>query len=93
MSGALFLGIAALMSLGVFLNGRRFSRLTEEKLLDGRTQIEMLPGMARGRTRLEQARLVGRVQMIAAPLFLLLVAALCFGLLGPVDGIETIELT
>jgi hypothetical protein len=30
--------------------------------------------------------------MIFAPLFLLLVAALCFGLLGPVEGIEPIRI-
>ncbi len=93
MSGALFLAIAALMSLAVFLNGLRFSRMPEEKLLDGWTYIEMPSFLARGRTPVEQARLFGRTSMIAAPLFLLLVAALCFGLLGPVDGIETIELT
>ena len=93
MSGALFLAIAALMCLGVFLNGLRFSRMSEEKLLDGRTQVEMPSFLARGRTPAAQARLFGRISMILAPLFLLLIAALCFGLLGPVDGIETIELT
>jgi hypothetical protein len=35
---------------------------------------------------------IGRFMMIFAPLFLLIVAAICFGLFGPVDGIETIDL-
>jgi hypothetical protein len=47
----------------------------------------------RGRSRLESARLFGVISMILAPLFLLFFVALCFGLFGPVEGIETIELT
>ncbi len=93
MSGSIFLAVAALMSLGVFLNGLRFMRMSEDRLLDGRTQIEMPSFLARGRSPVARARLAGRISMIFAPLFLLLVAALCFGLFGPVQGLETIKLT
>jgi hypothetical protein len=90
-SGWLFLGIVALISFGVFANGMRFSRMSEDRL--GGVQLEMPSFLAKGRTRVEQTRLFGRISMIAAPLFLVLVAALCFGLFGPVDGIETIKFT
>ncbi|HEX8642620.1 MAG TPA: hypothetical protein VF702_01760 [Allosphingosinicella sp.] len=49
-----------------------------------------LVGLRSSRTPGE--RRIGRIMMIWAPLFLLIVAALCFGLFGPVDGIETIDL-
>ena len=91
MSGWFFLGVCALICLGVFLNGLRFLRMPEEKILGGRMQIEMPGFLARSRTPVEQVRLLARIMMIFAPLFLLLVAALCFGLLGPVDGIQTID--
>ena len=90
--GRLFLGVTALICAGAFLNGLRFSRMSEERTRSGRVQMEMPAFLARGRSRLEQARLFGRISMVAAPLFLLLVAALCFGLLGPVEGIEPIRI-
>jgi hypothetical protein len=92
-SGWTFLGICALISLVAFLNGVRFARMSEERIADGRLQIEMPPFLTRGRTPTEQVHLLGRIFMITAPLFFLLVAALCFGLLGPVQGVETIKLT
>ena len=36
--------------------------------------------------------LIGKIQMIFAPLFLGFACALTFGFLGPVEGIETIKL-
>ena len=93
MSSWAFLGISALICIGCFLNGVRFARMSDEKALDPRILLEM-PNRwgGRERTKGEAARLFGRISMIAALLFLLLIAALCFGLMGPVDGIETIEL-
>jgi len=90
MSGAIFLGIATLICVGLFLNGLRFSRMPEERARDSRVMIELPFGLGHNRSRAEQARLIGRIQMIVAPLFLLFIAALAFGLLGPVEGIETI---
>lgn len=88
MSGWIFLGIAALICLGSFLNGLRFARATENPLAG--KSLFGLP--VRGSdTPVEKLRFMGLIFMITAPLFLLLVAALCFGLFGPVDGIETIS--
>jgi ABC-type Fe3+-siderophore transport system permease subunit len=89
MSGWLFLGGAALMSVALFLHGLRFARMTENPWAGQR-----LLGMPVGGSdaSVETVRRLGLLFMIAGPLFLLLVAALCFGLLGRVDGIETILL-
>ena len=92
MSGALFLGITTLISLGAFLNGVRFARMSDERLANGRFHIEMPAFLARNRTAGDQVRLLGRLQIIFAPIFLLFSAALSFGLLGPVEGIQTIQL-
>ena len=92
MSGWLFLAVTALICLGAFLNGVRFTRMPENQVQSDRTAIELPSWLARNRTKVEAARLVGRIQMIAAPLFLIFFAALSFGLLGPVDGIQTIKL-
>jgi hypothetical protein len=81
--GRLFLALAALICAGVFLTGLRFSRMSDEKVQGGRVQMELPPFLMRGRTKVEQVHLFGRMMMIAAPLFLLFLAALAFGLLGP----------
>ena len=82
MSGWTFLAIGFVICALDFLIGLRFSRMTDEQIAGG-------PG---NRTRSPAAfRRIGRILMITAPLFLLLVAAFCFGLFGPVDGIETIR--
>jgi hypothetical protein len=91
--GRLFLGVSSLICFGGFLVGLRFWRMSEETIHSGRLQMELPAFIVRGRTPVEQVRLFGRIMMIAAPLFLLFFAALSFGLLGPVDGIKTIELT
>ena len=87
-NGWLFLGIVTLICVGVFLNGVRFARKTENPWADKR-----LFGMPVSGSELpiEKVRRMGLLFMIAAPLFLLLFASLCFGLLGPVEGIETIK--
>ena len=87
--GRIFLGITSLISVGVFLNGLRFARMTSnpwagKKLLGLPVEGSELP--------IEQVNRIGKLQMIAAPLFLLFFGALSFGLLGPVAGIATIEL-
>jgi hypothetical protein len=92
-NGWIFLGVASLICAGAFLIGLRFSRMPEERIRSGRLQMELPSFLVRGRTQVEQVHLFGRIMMIAAPLFLLFFAALSFGLLGPVAGIETIELT
>jgi hypothetical protein len=83
--GMLFLGAASLICAAAFLVGLRFSRMTEEKLAGRQYQLEMPAFLARKRTPAEQFRLLGRMMMIVAPLFLLFFAALSFGLLGPFD--------
>lgn len=89
MSGALLLGIAALICAGAFFNGLRFARATRNPLA-GKTLLG-LP--VQGSTRpVEQIRRIGVLFMVAAPVFLILVTALCFGLLGPVQGITPITL-
>ncbi|HEY0027012.1 MAG TPA: hypothetical protein VGC35_04010 [Allosphingosinicella sp.] len=92
-SGLLFLGASSLICVGGFLAGLRFARMPEERVLAGGVQMELPAFLVRGRSRVEQVHLFGRTLMIAAPLLLLFFAALSFGLLGPVDGIETIKLT
>ncbi|MGN6268311.1 MAG: hypothetical protein ACTHM0_00275 [Sphingomonas sp.] len=78
MSGWLFLAIATLICLGVFANGVRFSR-----------------GAERLATRLRQppakVRQIGQIFMVAAPVFWLLVLALCLGVFGPVPNIQPIQ--
>jgi hypothetical protein len=93
MNGWAFLGVNALLCACVFLNGLRFARMSDEEALNPRILLEM-PNRwgGRERTKGEAARLFGRMSMIAAPLYLIFVAVLCFGLLGPVNGIETIDL-
>lgn len=87
MNGALFLGIAALICVALFFNGLRFARATSNPLA-GKTLFG-LP--VQGSTRSAgQIRRTGKLFMIAAPAFLILVTALCFGLLGPVQGITPI---
>jgi hypothetical protein len=89
MNGWIFLGIVSLISVGAFLNGLRFARMTENPLAGKR-----LFGMPVGGSDMPigRVRQLGLLFMIAAPLFLLLAAAVSLGLLGPVDGIETIQL-
>ena len=73
-----FLAIVTLICLGVFANGVRFSRGAEHFA----TRLRQPPA---------NIRRIGRVFMIAAPLFWLLVLALCLGLFGPVPNIQPIQ--
>ncbi len=89
--GRIFLGVTALICLGAFLIGLRFSRMSEETILSGRLQMELPSFLMRGRTLVEQVHLFGRIMMIVAPVFLLFFSALSFGFFGPVEGIKTIR--
>jgi hypothetical protein len=89
MSGTLFLGLAALFCVALFFNGLRLARATSNPLAG--KQLFGLP--VQGSTRsIAQVRRTGLFFMVAAPLFLIVVTALVFGLLGPVGGITPITL-
>lgn len=90
MSGWLFLGIATVMCLGVFLNGMRFAYVTANPWAGKRLFGMPVEG---SEMSVAQVRRLGRLQMLLAPAIWLLFVAFCFGLLGPVDGIETIDLS
>ncbi|HAF42060.1 MAG TPA: hypothetical protein DCG90_09905 [Sphingobium sp.] len=87
--GRVFLSIVAVIALGVFVNGLRFARMTSNPFVGRR-----LFGMPMEGSELPIGRLnlIGKIQMIFAPLFLGFACALTFGFLGPVEGIETIKL-
>lgn len=87
MDGRLFLAIVTPMCVAVFFNGLRFARMRANPFV-GRT----VPGfpIEGGEVSVASLRRLGRIQMISAPLFLALFAAMCFGLFGPVEGITVI---
>ena len=87
--GSVFLGFATLIAVGVCLNGWRFARMKHNPFA-GRKLLGMdVEGHAMS---VKQLNLLGCVQMVAAPAFLVLFACMAFGLLGPVNGITTIKL-
>jgi hypothetical protein len=86
--GRIFLAISALICLGVFANGWRFARMTKNPFA-GR-KLGGLP-IQGSELSIHQLRRIGKLQMLAAVIMLPLFAALSFGLLGPVDGIQTIN--
>jgi hypothetical protein len=83
MSGVLFLAIIALVCIGDFLIGLWFVRMSARPLNE-------LPAGVRASSPEQLAR-IGRLFMIAAPIFFLVMAAVCFGLFGPVGGITPIR--
>lgn len=86
--GRIFLALATVMSLGLFLNGWRFSRMTQNPWVGRRLLWQDVGG---GDLPIEQVRRFGRIQMIAAPIFLLFFAALAFGMFGSVQGIDVLR--
>ncbi len=78
MNGWLFLAIVSLITLAVFLNGLRFSRMTKS------------PFASAGMTP-KQLQRAGKFQMLAAPILWLLFALMIFGVFGPVEGVSTIK--
>lgn len=87
MSGALLLGIATLICIGVFLNGLRFARVTENPLAGRRLLGMPVQG---SNMPVEKMRQMGRVFMAASPLFWLFFAVICFGLV-PAQNIQPIQ--
>jgi hypothetical protein len=73
--------IGTLICIGLFANGVRFARYPA-------SNVELMPG----RRTAPSPRVIGRIFLAAAPLFWLLWTAVCFGLLGPVQNIQTIQL-
>jgi len=80
-SGWTMWAIGTLICLAALANGVRFARKPADT-------FERIPG-GRGTP---SPRTLGRVIIIAAPLFWLFWTALWFGLFGPVQNIQTIQL-
>lgn len=87
--GRVFLAVAALICLGVFVNGIRFARMTGNPWAGKKLFGQDVQG---AELSVNRVRMIGWFQAIFAPIFFLFLAALAFGLLGPVEGIETIKL-
>jgi hypothetical protein len=89
-SGWLMLIIGNLIALGVCLNGFRFSRVTTAPFKElhwfGRTINDP-------KDVLKKTRLIGKVQMIFAPMFALVWSLMLSGTFGPVSGIQTLNLS
>ena len=87
--GWVFLAISTAVCVGAFLNGLRFSQMDSNpwtwKSLFG------LP-VSGGELPVAKVRRIGLIQMAGSVFALALITAVCFGLLGPVDGLQTIEL-
>ncbi len=79
----LFLGLAALVCVGVFLNGWRFARMTANPFK--RMKLFGMP-MQGSELTVEQLNRLGRMQMLAAPVIFLFFALVTSGLLGPING-------
>ena len=88
-SGWTFLAITALICIGAFLNGVRFARMKTNPWAGKRVLGQPVAGHD---MPLARVRLLGWLQIIAAPMLLLIFAAIAFGLLGPIDGIDIISL-
>lgn len=86
--GWIFLGISFAICLGVFLNGLRFARAAANPWTGKQLFGQPVSG---GEMPLAKVRRLGWIQMIGAVTFLVFAAALSFGLLGPVEGIRTID--
>ena len=88
-NGWVFLGITACISAGVFLNGLRFARMTQNPFVGRKLFGQSIEG---AELSVKQLNRIGKMQMAGAPIFLLFIGAMSFGLFGPVEGIETIKL-
>jgi hypothetical protein len=88
-SPALFLTLVGLICAGVFLNGLRFARMTHNPWA-GKTIF----GQPVGGHDLpvDRVRRIGKIQMVAAPLFLALMSYLVLsGKVGPLYGPEWVQ--
>ena len=86
--GLAFLAITTLIAVGVFLNGLRFARMTANPFEGRRIFGQPVQG---SELSVRQIKRIGLIQMIFAPIFLLVVAAMAFGFFGPVEGITAIK--
>ena len=82
MSPTLFLVIVSLICVGVFLNGVRFARMDRNPWA-GRTMFGQ--PVSGHDLPIKKVKMLGRIQMIAAPIFFLIFAAMIGGMFGPVD--------
>ena len=87
--GRILLVSSSLICLAAFFIGRRFSRMDDKAAQ--RVTVEMSFGSTGDHAR--DVRRVGWLMMVASPVLFLFFVALCFGVLGPVDGINTINLS
>ena len=81
-SGWSMLAFGTVICLGLFAHAIRMVRRPDR-------MAERMPG---GAGRAPSLRNIGRLFLVAAPLFWLFWAALCFGLLGPLRNIQPIQL-
>ena len=86
--GWIFLTIVSFISLCVFFNGVRFSRMTRNPFEGRKIFGQPIQGTE---LSVKDINMIGRIQMVFAPLFLLIMMAMIFGLFGPVEGVETIK--
>ena len=83
-SPTLFLLLIGLICVGVFLNGVRFARMTHNPWAG--KSIFGLPVQGHD-LPVERVRLIGKLQMIFAPLFFLVMSALMLtGKIGPLEA-------
>lgn len=87
--GWVFLGLSAAICAGVFASGLRFARMATHPGAGREPPGQPIKSQP---TTLAQLNRFGRLMMIGAVIMLVFAAALTFGLLGPVQGIRTIEL-
>ena len=78
-SGWIFLSVSTLISVFMFFHGRRYARMTENPLANRRILGLPIQGSD---MPVSQVRFLGRVCMIFAPIFWLMVAAVSFGLVA-----------
>jgi hypothetical protein len=81
--------IGILLCAGAFLNGVRFARMTKNPWADKSFFGMPIEGADMS---IQKIRLFGKIQMICALLFLIFWTLMLFGVLGPVEGMQTVDL-
>ncbi len=81
------IGIA--IGVVLFLNGVRFSRMEKSPFGSIRWFGKAVDDPVEMKAKVN---LIGKIQMIFGPLFLIFWTLLSFGVLGPVEGMQTIKL-
>jgi len=87
--GRVFLAIWLVICVGVFLNGLRFARMNRNPWAGKRLWGQPIPA---GDWPVQRVRLGGLLLMVVAPLILTFGIAACFGLFGPLQGIQVIHI-